>query len=133
MRRYSVAVVFVLLAVNATAQHSEFAGFKTRGYGNGRLWSVLSNLQKGAFVDGLQDGLANAFDLCGKAEATDRIITHLSLQETVAAIDAFYRDSINAPIPIALAYSVVSRKAHGATADELDQLVVSLRRWSIGQ
>jgi len=104
----------------------------THGLSNGRFWVSMEHsldqegipLAKVAFVSGVSDALSDA--------ARDDYYSYLgkgmTAHETIDALDAFYKVPENLRVPIVWALSVVSLRAKGGSAAEVDALTAKCRK-----
>jgi hypothetical protein len=104
---------------------------RTNGMVNGRAWNEFNAAMKAGYLIGLSEGseVVAAFATAGKDKA-DLLPSVLNFGEISAALDLFYKEPTNAPVPVVFAVSYVKRKAEGASEAELKQLEADLRRKS---
>ena len=103
----------------------------TNGSINGRAWKAFNPAMKAGYLLGLFEGseLVAEFVSNGK---TKQVLFNQSIKfgEVSVALDTFYTDTTNAPVPVIFAVSYVKRKAEGASEAELKELEAKYRRLS---
>jgi hypothetical protein len=129
-------LVLLLSAIPTVPQSTPPLG--TFGLENGRLWALMTNNEKSAWVSGYENGFSFVLaSVAVSAEATNadnlkmlaRNFPNLTVVEVVSAINHFYVDTPeNAAVPVAGAMRVVALKSRGASQSEIDDLVASLRK-----
>lgn len=126
-------VVVTLLSLSLFAENTP--PIFTHGLANGRYWAMLNKTGKAAWVDGYQTGLqigaqsmANLSDTDFEDQSVAYLPKSLTIGEITGAIDRFYSEPENVLVPVSDAISVVSFKAGGTSASDLDELVTKLRR-----
>jgi hypothetical protein len=103
---------------------------RTGGVSNGRLWNMLDNSAiKELFVIAANEGfIAQYMQItCSDKAPSDFIAVSLTRKEEVAALDEFYKEPVNAPIPIVYAIGWVRSKAAGSSETELKGFEQKLR------
>jgi hypothetical protein len=89
----------------------------------------LAFTDKFQYLLGATDAILEAAP--GKYSKYFDVQSSLTFGEFVNAIDRFYKEPENLPIPIVWAARVVTMRTNGATEKELDQVVSSMRRQAI--
>ncbi len=107
--------------------------FRTNDLLNGRWWRDSTQADKVNYVAGFFVGLAVTFggtDECIKYQALiqGRYQGVLNFGEIIDEVDAFYKESANAPLPIRVAIEYQAQKSKGTSKMELDQIVTKYRR-----
>jgi hypothetical protein len=101
---------------------------KTKGLCNGRWWrdySTLPDMRLGLLV-GMVDGLAAASD---ESKLYSLVVPGgLTYEESIKALDTFYEDPLNGPIPVVGALQIVKLKAEGKDVPFIDAAISSWRR-----
>jgi hypothetical protein len=92
------------------------------GYTNGRGWAAMPIAVKVGYIVGFSQGTEYV------KNGSHLLPTSLTFGEIALAIDAFYKDSTNAPMPVPFAIRYVKRKAEGATEAELNTMQASFRK-----
>lgn len=111
----------------------------TKGRLNGRFWTMMSatssSEQKGAmvvkwiFLSGVKDALEEK----APQELGSYIPESLTDKETADALDVFYKVPENLPVPIIWALSVVSLRAKGGSAVEVEALTARWRKRAVAE
>ncbi len=116
-------VLVTVLAVGAWAQETN--NLRTFELYNGRSWNALSLGEKLAQIIGIWEGAVSI----DEDKATVQFKNKATFGEMVTALDLFYQDSANAPIPIIWGLQVIATKNNGASAAELESRTTALRRF----
>lgn len=130
-------------AENRVPDHLTVVEFGTNGYGygraNGRYWKQLQPQSKNELIYGYEEGitlLARETSAKAKPEVATRtqqiadslMISGFRSSDLVKQVDELYADTANLRIPVIDAYVYSLLKIRGATNQELDALVVGMRR-----
>lgn len=103
--------------------------FKTRGWDNGKMWESMAYQEKIIYLNGIETGWVLAKQYIGNSPEFEKLlITGFRPSDLVDEIDLFYKERANIRIAIGYVYSYVIRKMKGATATELDDYIVWLRK-----
>ena len=120
-RIVSIAVLLVSVLSAADLNHTD-------GMINGRAWREFHEAVKAGYLIGLSEGSEVVATVAtGGTKKADLLPSKLNYGEISAALDLFYKERTNAPIPVALAVGYVKRKAEGASEAELKQIEAELR------
>jgi hypothetical protein len=92
---------------------------RTNGLINGRAWQMLPDAEKAGYLMGLGDVVG----WIEKPIDPELIPTGLIVNEIEAAVDHFYTEPPNLPIPVIRAVHIVALKALGVTPEEIQKEV----------
>jgi len=90
----------------------------------GRFWTDTPNAVKIGYMLGLHEYLGSIHPADGKKYFPPA----LTMGEMVAAMDQFYKEPENMPIPLLFSQVAVTLKANGASDAEVSKLVSALRK-----
>jgi len=118
------AVVLLFAGILAAADNVD----ETAGAWNGRAWNKMDSAMKVACLRGAYEGDGLCRVIAGAPSGWPASLT---FGEIVSALDVFYKEPTNAPIPVVIgALAYVKRKADGASDTELKRFEAELRRRS---
>lgn len=121
-----LAAAFSWTATVASAEESDHK--RTAGYFNGRAWNEASDsygtIWKVGFIMGASDG-ASYVETVTKAEG--KLFPHSTFSEIQKALDIFYQEPANAPIPIIYAIRIFTAKVRGGTPEEIERMTSMAR------
>lgn len=127
MKRFLCSLLLAGALVAAEAPEETF------GLRNGRFWNKLG--KAGDFGSGMQFGYLHGYTnglVWGEAkDANGYYPARLSFGEIQKALDEIYSQPENVLIPIPLALTTVVLKVNGASKNEVDEFLVTMRRFSI--
>jgi hypothetical protein len=95
----------------------------TLGLRNGRVWNALTADERILFLTGASNILIGI----NSDEFSNYFPGGLTAGEFAKAVNQFYGDPTNLPIPIVYAMRVVTLKASGATASAVEDLTAFMR------
>lgn len=122
-------LVFLLLASAfcAVTQTTPEVGWQTYGICNGRAWQTFPHSEKIVYTTAASEALVVA----AATEHPVYFTYNLSGEEFVKAVDRFYQEPENLPIPIMHALKLVTLKADGEDPDRIAKLVATERRRAV--
>ena len=119
-----ITLVLVLMALPCGAQTAiEVATWISQGLSSGRTWQRLTPPAKVAYLNGAADALT----LLDAGEFLKHVPA-LTPEEVAKALDRFYDESENLPIPILQAMRLVTMKANGAPPADVAEALARTRR-----
>jgi hypothetical protein len=140
MKARITALCFALLALTLVAGAQTTAS--PQFFLNGTDWKDISTLTTDAdFVkalkvytlEGVFDGLTGLLAQNGSADfpknikAISEIIPHQSMGQIIDALDKFYTEPKNIPVPMMLALPIIARQAAGASKTEIQTMTATAR------
>jgi hypothetical protein len=102
--------------------------WKTGGLVNGRAWQSFSQDEKVVFLTGASD----TFFMVDEAEFFKNFPRGLQVGEFALAIDQFYREPENLPIPVFFGLKVVTMKVNGEDPAVVDKILSAVRQSASG-
>jgi hypothetical protein len=130
-------IIFTVLLLNVHSAPAE-NGYQTKmsdgdqKFFNGRYWNKLSDFGKTMYVTGLLDGVfftAKQVDQETRKTFVYDVVCSLKIGEITSLMDDFYKDKFNSNLPMIIAYSLIIKKANGATQKEIDQYLSIQREY----
>jgi hypothetical protein len=149
MQKFAVVVALWTLSASghvSYGQHSESGAARTGGFCNGRLWNVLDEQTKLAWLEAYSNGVTYALlttaittrvnDAPSQVYASvsakiESIFPSLTWVEVRKALDRFYDSPENGPISMPEAVRVLSMKVAGVPQAEIDKRVAYMRQVAI--
>jgi hypothetical protein len=122
-------ILLLVLSCGFSQEQSEIAFRRDSGGLNGRQWQSMTYLDKFHYLLGATDAILEAAPT--EYSKYFDVQSGLTFGEFTKAVDRFYEEPENLPIPIVWAARVVTMKTNGATAKELDQILSSMRRQAL--
>jgi hypothetical protein len=128
-----VLLLAVALSVSLSAQTDEK---KTADFVNGRFWEDSTQVFKAGYIFGLRDGLGLIATGDNRTAAVQQALAestalyrgaHVTLEEMIDQIDAFYADRANIRIPIFEAYAYCMKRTSGMAKKQLNDLLTEMR------
>ena len=108
----------------APAPPAPAQSWKTGGLVNGRAWQSFSQDEKVVFLTGASD----TFFMVNEAEFFKNFPRSLNVGEFAMAIDKFYREPENLPIPVFFGLKVVAMKVNGEDPAVVDKVLSAVRQ-----
>jgi hypothetical protein len=128
---FSLAVIWGVSPLVAPAQLAPRENV-TAGYTNGRLWlDMPNNNTKTIYLLGCSDAFLSASRITALDKpkfADDLKLPNLTFPEIIKELDLFYSEGANGPIPIISGLDYVRHKAAGDSPEDLQFMLLSLRK-----
>jgi hypothetical protein len=97
---------------------------QTFGQANGRLWQARSTQERLVYVIGALDAVMTV----SSKELANYLPKSLDYSELVTAIDRFYTEPENIPIPVIHAMRIVTAKTNGASPAVIEDTKAAIRK-----
>ena len=124
---FFLLVTLSSLAQTPTAPASRAPALTTAGYINGRTWRALQSGEKILYLTGFAEALLQV----DSPMRSNYIATQLSTGEAGEAVDRFYAEPENLPIPVTGALVVVTMRANGAAQSSINDVLSFSRRLAL--
>ena len=95
----------------------------TLGFMNGRAWKTASTDMRLSYMVGMAEATVLA-----KADIFRYFAKGLKATEDAMAVDKFYEDPGNLPVPVLFAMQIVAMKANGEAPDSVENFTATLKR-----
>jgi hypothetical protein len=97
---------------------------------NGRAWGIFADAEKKIYLLGLSEGIVSMLGVFPDTGdyLKEQVPQSLSIIEVSKALDRFYADPENIPIPVIRAMHIVALKTMGLEPDRLEREVALERR-----
>jgi hypothetical protein len=119
---------------NPTSE-TDFSRMITMDHPNGRMWNSWTPPMRLVYLLGMHEALGPLLSAdVPKPEVPVYFPRALNLSETLTALDQFYAEPANLPIPIFAGMSIVTLEANGAAREKIDsELSIARRISSVGK
>jgi len=121
-------LVLILLIAPICLPQTRESSATTFGVSNGRFWQSFTSVEKITYLAGVFDGFLSMDTILDKHETPNFFAKGSNLKEYVTAVDLFYQEPANLPIPLSFALRAVTMKANGEDAAEIGKATEAVRR-----
>jgi len=90
---------------------------------NGKMWVTISDRDNSTYISGFLNGVQSA----GGEVLGVKISRNLNVSEFVEAINSFYLDPINRPLPVTAAVAIISLESNGASPEKMKEAIAKMR------
>ena len=135
--RYGLTIaIFAGFPLMAQAPPSNAPGqagasrLKTGTLSNGRAWGIFADAEKKSYLLGLSEGIVSMLGVFPDTGdyLKEQVPQSLSIIEVSKALDRFYAEPENLPVPVIRAMHIVALKTMGLEPDRLEREVALERR-----